>query len=266
MLLLREATIDDLDPVIALTKRNRARHARLHPHYWPPAENADEMHAKFLEFMLSNPDMKKLALVKDSRVVGFAAVQHQPLFAFIDDICLQEEANWKTEGVELLRGIEARPAISTIANGQDELIEAAYEVGLTIVATHRLFQLGDYESHSVAIAKTVPDKLVEPPTHIFITMMEQQGTAIIEGDEGGYAVVSQSVMPPPILDTGGTSAIIDRVVGNNRRAILAKALSFAQDRGDVGAILIVGAEDQSLADIADSMGASHPVNVLKWPE
>jgi hypothetical protein len=60
--------------------------------------------------------------------------------------------------------------------------------------------------------------------------------------------------------------VVDRIVGEDRRTILKGALSSLQNRGDVRAILIVAAEDRELSLIADGLGASHPVDVLKWPD
>lgn len=264
--MIREAKIDDLDTVVELTKVNRARRARLHGDYWPPAKGADEMHATYLESILRNTDIKALALEKDGRVIGFAAVQRRPFFSFIDDICLADDADWRADGVELLRGVEARPAIATVAHGDPPLVDAALAIGLTLVSTHRLFRLGNFDPVDVESSDDVPTDLVEPPLHVFIPLMEQQPKVVVKGDGEGYAVCSQSITPPPILDIGGTTAVIDRVVGDDRRAILKSVLSFIQSRGDVSAILVVAAEDRELSRIADSLGASHPVDVLKWPE
>jgi hypothetical protein len=264
--LIREATIDDLESVVALTKASRAQRARLHGDYWPPTTAADEMHAQYLESMLRNPHLKKLALEKDGRVIGFAAVQPRPSFSFIDDICLAEDADWRTDGIEILKAIEERPAITTVAHGNAALVEAAFEIGLTLVSTHRLFRLGGFEPLHVECSRTIPTDLIEPPLHVFIPLMDPQQIAIVAGKDGAYAVCSQSVVPPPILDIGGTAGVVDRIVGEDRRTILKGALSSLQNRGDVRAILIVAAEDRELSLIADGLGASHPVDVLKWPD
>ena len=223
------------------------------------------MHSKHLETLLENSDIRSLVLERDGRVIGFATVLPRPSFYFVDDMCFSEDVNWRTESYELFQAIEERPAIATLAHSDSALINGALENGLSIISTHRLFKLGNYKMLGVGSSGEIPDDLPDPPTHVFTPMMDRQSLVMVEGEAGGYAICSHSIAPPPILDIGGTSAVIDRVVGNDRRNTMERCLSFLQARGDVGAIVIVDARDDELAGIVESMGASHPVDVLRWP-
>jgi len=112
----------------------------------------------------------------------------------------------------------------------------------------------------------VPTELADPPVHVWLPAMARESVTVI-GDGGhGYAVMSPAISAPPIYDPGGKPSVIDRVIGADRQSLLFRALSFAQQRGDVGCILVVEAHDTELSDIADRLAARHPVDVFQWPE
>jgi len=64
----------------------------------------------------------------------------------------------------------------------------------------------------------------------------------------------------------GEVSIIDQVVADDRADTLRRALSFVNQRHDIGVILVVDEHDDELMDIADEFGAGHPVDVFKWPD
>lgn len=223
------------------------------------------MHSRYLETVLASPSIKNLVLERQGRVAGFATIRRQASFYFVDDVCFIEDIDWNTEVIQLFRAIEERPAIATLAHGDTALINGAILSGLKLISTHRLFKLGKYESALVGRAVETPNDRPDPPMHVFSEFMDEQSSIIVTDDIGGYAVCSRSIDPPPILDIGGTSAVIDRVIGDDRQSTLESCLTFVQRRGDIGAIVIVDAQDRELDHIVASMGATHPVDVLEWP-
>ena len=58
-------------------------------------------------------------------------------------------------------------------------------------------------------------------------------------------------MPYNKGDPGGKPSIFERVVGDDRQALLMSAVRYAYHRGDVGVILIVEELDAELSDTAD---------------
>ncbi len=263
---VRMASEKDLPAILELTTGNRALLARLEPRFWNPSAKADELHAMFIQFLLTKPDVSKRVLEKDGRVIGFAVAGRQPDGWIIDDVCLAEDADWETDGVVLLKAIEERPAAMSAPHGDTARVRAAADAGLELMSTYRVIELEPYRGRpGEAKTSRSPEKVIDPPFHTWGPLMPSESVVFIVDDEGGYAVASAPIPAPPIYDPGGTSVIIDRVVGEDREALLAKALSFAADRGDVQAILVVGADDKDLTNIADRLGARHPVDVFRWP-
>jgi hypothetical protein len=262
---VRAASERDLPAILQLTAENRALLARLEPGYWRPSANADESHSKYIQYTVTNPDITTRVLEREDQVIGFAVSNRQPTLWFIDDVCLATDADWVTDGVVLLRAIEERPAAMTAPHGDTARIHAAAKAGLELVSTHRAFPLDQYRG---GLDETEPGQppanLVDPPFHTFGPAMPAQSLVFIRDDRGGYAAGSRSFLPPPIYDVGGTAIIIDRVVGDDRESLLTKVLKFAAERGDVGATLVVGADDEELIRIADRLGAWHPVDVFRW--
>ena len=268
---VRPAAADDLPHILPLTVQNRALQARLDPAFWRPSANADALHAQFLEYLVKNQDITARVLEKDGRVIGFAVSVQQPGLWFIDDVCLAEEGDWATDGAQLLGAIDERPAAMTAPHGDTDRIRAAIACGLELASTFRLIRLDepspklDLTEVRIEPLEALPQHLVDPPLHVFGGAMTAERVVVIGDENGGYAVVSPSVQAPPIYDPGGTTAVLDRVISEDRRRTLHRALRYAAQRGDVGVILVVDGRDEELADLADELDASHPVDVLKWP-
>ena len=134
--------------ILQLTAENRALLARLEPGYWRPSANADEFHSKYLQYLVTNPDITTRVLEREDRVIGFAVSNRQPALWFIDDVCLATDADWATDGVVLLRAIEERPAAMTAPHGDTFLLLAEHPI-LTPQLAQLLLLLG-----SQAIAAT----------------------------------------------------------------------------------------------------------------
>lgn len=268
--LVRAAAPEDLAAIVRLARENRSLLAQLEPTYWRKAENADEFHAIFLEWLIKNPDVTKRVLLKGDEVVGFAVSNRHPTgWWFIDDVCLLNQADWATDGVDLFRAIEERPAFMTAPHLDEVRVAAARQAGLQRISVFRsvhfswelVFDLGGGGAEQLQS----PAALADAPFHVFSPAMTAESIAVVGDDVGGYAVLSPSIAPPPIYDVGGKVAVIDRVVAGDRESALIQGLNFASARGDVGAILVIEEQDAELNGIADRLGFRHPVDVFKWP-
>jgi hypothetical protein len=267
----RPPTASDLPAILELTRENRTLLAKLEPDFWGKSANADELHEQFVTYQISNEELIKRVLERDGRVIGYAVSSTHPAgFYFIDDVCLSAEVDWLTDGVHLLRSIEERPAIMTAPHLDTARVEAAKAIGLELISTVRSLRFDQEQAleldPATVVPTTVPGQLAAPPLHVWLPAMAPDAVSIIGDAQGGYAVISQAMWVPPIYDPGGKPSVVDRVIGQDRRLLLMNALSFAQQRGDIGVILVVEAHDTELSEIADSLGARHPVDVFKWPD
>jgi hypothetical protein len=272
MRVTRIPTQADLQAILQLTRANRSRRATLEPDFWRKSANADVLHEMFVTFQIGNDQLIKRVLERDGRVIGYAvSARHPSGFYFIDDVCLDADADWLTDGVHLLKSIEERPAIMTAPHGDTARVDAARAARLAHIATVRSLRFDQepplaLDTAPVPVAAAVPENLPAPPIHPFLPALAPGSMTAIGDGRGGYALVSPAMAAPPIYDPGGKPSVVDRVIGKDRQALLKSALRFAARRGDLGVILIVAADDFELSAIADRLGAGHPVDIFKWPD
>ena len=270
MLTTRTPTPADLPAIVDLTRANRSLLAELEPTFWRKSANADELHRAFITFQMANESLIKRVLERDGRVIGYAvSASHPSGFYHIDDVCLASDADWRTDGTHLLRSVAERPAIMTAPHRDTARVEAARAMGLQQIGTVRSLRFDQEPPLSLGHAPvpvSVPENLASPPMHVFLPAMSPEFITVVGDGRGGYAVVSAAITAPPIYDPGGNPSVVDRVIGKDRQSLLMNALSFASQRGDIGVIVIVGADDAELSAIADHLGARHPVDMFKWPD
>jgi hypothetical protein len=263
----RAAIQTDLSAILELTRANRTLLATLEPGFWHKSPNADEIHREFITFQVANEHLTKRVLERNGQVIGYAVSSSHPSgFYFVDDVCLAGDADWLTDGTQLLRSIEERPAIMTAPHLDTARIEAARAIGLEHISTVRSlrFDLKPPPDGAVPTLIDTPEDLAPAPLHVWLPAMAPEVISVIGDGRGGYVVISPAIAAPPIYDPGGKPGVVDRVVGQNRESLLRSALSFAYGRGDVGVIVIVEADDAELSGIADRLGARHPIDVFKW--
>jgi hypothetical protein len=230
----RTATPADLPAIVDLTRSNRSLLAALEPDFWRKSANADVMHQAFLTYQIANDNFIKRVLEDNGHVIGYAVCfSHPSGFYAVDDVCLAADADWQTAGAFLLRSIAERPAIMTAPHRDNARVAAARAIGLTRIGTVRSLRFDQnppLELGPAPVPIAVPPNLAAPPLHVWLPAMAAESVTVI-GDGRGYAVVSPPVSAPPIYDPGGTPCVIDRVIGNDRHALLMNALSFAARRG-----------------------------------
>ncbi|HEY9291130.1 MAG TPA: hypothetical protein VIP98_07625 [Microlunatus sp.] len=104
---VRELTQDDLDWVLDLGARRRARLAPYAPRFWNPAPNAREMHTNFLGNKINDP-----AVISIRTDHGFLFGDPGTDRYDVDDLALDDEARWPTDGLDLLRAAGAQGSLN----------------------------------------------------------------------------------------------------------------------------------------------------------
>jgi hypothetical protein len=250
--LIRPATSDDLEAIVALTRARRNQLAVWEPWYWSPRESIDEMHPMFLSWCIEhNPNCDVVVATENAIVVGCMFAHHRPDHTFLDDFCVFDE-RWPDIG--------------------SALIEASKSGKRLICAPTK-----DRMKHHWLEPEflPLPDTLEQPPAHVFglFDATTEHGLRVSTAD--GYAIGSAPALPPP-YDPGGPTTVIDRICGSNRRSVLEVALQEAARRGDVQVIVVVDRLDLELTGIVNDLGATQPVNLwlatlsngneFSWPD
>jgi hypothetical protein len=257
----------DLAAICALAAGSRRRLAAWEPWFWRASEQADVLHPLWLGYLVKSHEVVTRVATRSGEVIGFAASNPQPAQYFVDDVCVAEDEDWSTAGVALFEAVSERPALSALPRADAPRRQAADRAGLEAVSSFRALELRnlhDVLAEQTAVAIVRPQVLAPPPA---CTIAIPDDARVFVGDErGGYAVGSSPLAAPPIYDPGGAGCVIDRVVGDDRRALLLQLLRLALDRGDTGALVVVDRGDTELAEIANALGARHPADIYRWPE
>ncbi len=259
---VRRAASDDLDAVVALTRRRRAELAEWEPVYWHPSANADQLHPMFLGYVLTQNEPAAWLAVEDGAPVGCAIVNRQRTHWFCDDFCVIDE-RWESAGSALLAAIDSEPLVTCVP--ERDAAEQAWlrsRGAAPASATYMLRVSGS--GAPVDPCPPFTGELPAPPIHTFM------GGLIDPLVDGGLRVadacgvlIGSAGMMPPIYDPGGPTTIVDRIVGSDRAALLRHALSLAAARGDVGVLVVCALDDTELADIATALGATIPVRTWR---
>jgi hypothetical protein len=259
--LIRPATSDDLEAIVALTRARRNQLAVWEPWYWNPREGIDETHPMFLGWCIEhNPNCDVMVATENGIVVGCVFAQHRPDRTFLDDLCVIDE-RWPDIGSALIEASKGGNRL-ICAPTKDRMKHHWLESGpFTWAST--FFSLRTPEappSHAKPEFLPLPDTLEQPPAHVFglFDATTENGLRVSTAD--GYAIGSAPALPPP-YDPGGPTTVIDRICGSNRRSVLEVALQEAARRGDVQVIVVVDRLDLELTGIVNDLGATQPVNL-----
>ena len=202
-------------------------------------------------------------LVDDGAVVGCAVSVPQGSQWFIDDVALAEDEPESPWGSRLLASIEERPALTCIATLDLDGVVAAEAAGLEATSSYwvRPTAPGDLTG-----AGPVASVAGDGPRHSFGGPFDPADRASLAlSISGGVVVGSSPTAAPPIYGSGGTVAIVDRVLGDDRPALLRAAVAAAHQRGDVVVCVVCGAADVELAAALPPAGFTRTVEVYAWP-
>lgn len=94
----RQLTKSDLTWVVDLASARRERIVPFAPRFWKPAPNARELHAAFLSSLIDSPDV--ISIRTDQ---GFLFGMPRNDLLLVDDMALEDDSDWPTDGRVLLR-------------------------------------------------------------------------------------------------------------------------------------------------------------------
>ncbi len=270
MLSSRPAAEADLPAIVSLTRAQRQQLARWSPVYFNPRNGADDAHAGYLAFVVGSADHDPVVAVEGNDLVAFYVRIPQAGHTWIDDLCTTDPNRW-LEVVQLIAETTSPPWVTCVSAHDRQRRQAMAAIGLSEVSAYHVRSTTDITPHRDLAATTIPDVgTVQRPHHTFggrAFAPATPGALVVIDTDGGYAIGSPSVSPP-IYDPGGSSCVIDQIVGRDRAALLDDALRAATARGDAQVIVVCGREDDELSTIADHRGFTAEVvliGVLRAP-
>ena len=251
---VRQANEADVDAIVAMTRAQRRRLAEWSPVYFSPSVDADEIHARYLAFIVSSPE-HDVRVAEDGDVVGVGVVNPQPNQWFLDDVCVRDD-RWPDVGAALIDSVSKRPSL-TCVSPHDEGRRVAFEGrGYVHVSSYFSRLLEPSENEGPTDTARPPSLVaVEPnPPHTFGGSIDpdSEGALVINAADG-YVVGSPSITPP-IYDPGGPSCVIDRVHGRDSGRLLELAGAATAQRGDRQLIVVVASADTQLLDVLGAHG------------
>jgi hypothetical protein len=265
---VRRAGPADLDDVAALTRRTRHQLAAWEPTYWRMGEGADELHPLWLGHLLGAADAVARVVVERDEVVACGICVRQPAQWFADDLATLADERWADAGRLLLTQIEERPALTCVPARDRHRIDAAREAGWEHVSDYRTLLVDPAPAAGDGSTTTDPPPadVPPPPPHTFGGPVDPTAAgALVVHDGTGLAVGSPPVLPPPIYDPGGTSSVVDRVVGGDPGRLLDRITTAAAAAGVGQLIVVCGTGDDDLRGALDERHAGHPVEVHRAP-
>ena len=260
---VRAATEGDLEAIVALTAAKRRRLAAWSPTWWHPAEGADELHRAWLGYLVRGDGPIVRVLVDDGVVVGCVVSVPQGRQWFVDDVALAEDEPETPWGVELLRSIPERPALTCIPTLDLDGQVTAQQAGLEHASS---YWIRATEPAAVVDVGRVRPSAAQGPRHTFGGPFDPTDrTTLAIATAGGVVTGSPPIAPPPVYGTGGTVTIVDRAIGPDRPALLRAALAVAHGRGDVLVCVVCAADDGDLEEALTGCGFDRTVEVYAWP-
>lgn len=265
MRMVRQATLDDLDAVVALSAAARRRLAAWAPGWWRPAARADEIHPRWLAHLIEAPEPVVRVATNGGVVVGCAVSIPQAEQWFVDDVALVEDDRWGDEGRDLLEAVSERPALTCVPTAHLTRRATSLAAGLHHLSSYWVRATttrGMPPLPPITPGTTVP----AAPPHTFGGKLDPSAPGALTGrdSEGGMFVGSPSIPAPPVYDPGGPVCVVDRVVGHVV-PLLDHALDASGARGDVLLCVVAGVGDRVLTNGLHELDFVRTVDVFGWP-
>lgn len=222
-------TTADVDWVVELAARRRQRLVRFAPRFWNPAPEARGAHTSFLTGLI-----RSLEVVSIRTDQGFAIGVPERGRVLIDDMVLEDDSLWTTDGDVLLRHVARSGPLRVVCPLPEVSRQGAVaNLGLSTVETwwHR-----DLE----------PDP----------APAELAGESRLDVDCAEARLVSA----PPVYAPGGPVLLIDTVA---TVAALHATEREARRRGAVVAVVSQKPHDQLMADLLEFAGYKRTTEFLE---
>jgi hypothetical protein len=265
MRMVRQATPDDLDAVVALSAASRRRLAAWAPAWWRPAAGADEIHPRWLAHLIRAPEPIVRVATNGGHVVGCSVSIPQAQQWFVDDVALADDARWGDDGLDLLEAVTERPALTCVPTAHLARRATSLAAGLHHLSSYWIRATTGGGAHD--LPPLAPDTIVPPaPPHTFGGALNPSADGALTGSDGdgGLLIGSPSTTAPPVYDPGGPVCIVDRVVGH-AVPLLEGALDASGARGDVLLCVVAAVGDRVLNNGLHDLGFVRTVDVFAWP-
>jgi hypothetical protein len=263
---VRDATLDDLDAIVILTRDRRDQLETWEPRYWKKREGTDVLHPHFLKYCLDHEAIRVVCTEDDHGVVIGCLIAHPATRGrvWVDDVCVPT-GRWNDVGAAMMTTVVATPGFVCVPTNDREMVEWFSSVGRQRRSIYRNVWLDSITLNPPAYGDELPIDIGVAPEHSFENQINpiREKSLVVSTDEG-FAIGS-TPLTPPAYDPGGTTTVIDRIVakrdGGDRSIILMAALAECHARGDVQAIVIHEPADTELSALLDAFDAGHPVDV-----
>jgi hypothetical protein len=264
---IRAAETGDLAAIIAMTRTARRKLAEWSPVFFRPHPNADERHAEFLLYMVRSPSHETRVAVTDAGTVAAFGVVHQQTGQYwLDDLCVADPRDWLLAGAALIASVEQRPTVSLVSPQDHDRLAALRAAGYAGASSYWSRILTEHVDAQAAtsISSGDPERIPaeQGPIHAFGGALDPAAPlALALSTEDGYVVGSPSATPP-IYDPGGTTCVIDRIVGSRRRQLLIAATAAAARRGDHQVLVVAADGDDELLELLRANGFARQMLVF----
>jgi hypothetical protein len=216
----RQLTKSDLTWAVDLASARRERIVPFAPRFWKPAPNARELHAAFLSSLIDSPEVISVRTDK-----GFLFGMRRNDLVLVDDMALEDDADWPADGQVLLRWAGETGRLRLVCPVPEEpRTSTASAVGLANVESwwHR-----DLEPAA--------DRLPEVDDPVLI-VAEAKG---------------RLVPAPPIYAPGGPVLLVTQVTSPDSLTGIERA---AAQRGACVSVVTHQLGDEQLAELLTSAG------------
>ncbi len=111
MVNIREATVQDIYAMVALSDIKRCEYAVAQPQFWKRADNANQMQMEWFEELFTHENCFLYVAEEDSKIIGFAIGRvvaapevYNPggMTMMIDDFCVNDPSLWSSVGKYLV--------------------------------------------------------------------------------------------------------------------------------------------------------------------
>ena len=264
MRMVREATLEDLDAITALTAAARERLAGWAPVWWRSAPAAQDLHVGWLRHLITTDGPVVRVVSDDGAVVGCAVSIPQRGQWFVDDVAVVDDERWADAGMDLLGAVAERPALTCVPTAH--LARRATSLAAHLQHVSSYWIRPTIADGAMALPPLDAFDLPAAPPHTFGGPFDPTGAgALAFGDgDGGGVVGSASTPAPPVYAPGGPVAVVDRVVGEPVR-LLEQALHACGARGDVLLAVVAAVDDRRLRNGLHELDFVRTVDVFAWP-
>ncbi len=148
MVNIREATVQDINVMVALSDIKRCEYAVAQPQFWQRADNANQMQAEWFKELFTHENCSLYIAEENAKIIGFAIGRvvaapevYNPggMTMMIDDFCVNDHSLWSSVGAKLidaLRGASKEVAQLLVVCGAHDQDKRKFlkEIGLSVAS------------------------------------------------------------------------------------------------------------------------------------